>query len=66
MDARQGSIPNTGPEHTEDRIVGRKALGEQVPLTTRLVDMQQNVHDESKVSSWPTQVTVLYRVLKVT
>ena len=59
MDARQGSIPSPGPEHMEDRFVGRKTLGQQVPMTTSLGDIQQSVHDESKRSSWPTRLSWL-------
>ena len=59
MDARQGSIPSPDPEHMEDRFVGRKTLGQQVPVTTSLGDIQQSVHDESKRSSCPTRLSWL-------
>jgi len=54
MDSRQGSIPSPGPGHMEDRFEGRKNLGQQGPVTTRLGDIQQSVHVGSKGSSWLT------------
>jgi len=59
MDAPQGSVPSPGPEHMEDRFVGRKALGQQVPVTTSLRDIEQSVHNDSKRSSWPTRLSWL-------
>lgn len=59
MDARQGPIPSPGPEHMEDRLVGRKALGQQVPVTTSLRDIEQSIHHESKRGSWPTRLSWL-------
>jgi len=52
MDTRQGSIPSPVPEHMEDRLVGRKALGQQVPVTTSLRDIEQGVDDVPKRGSW--------------
>jgi len=52
MDARQGSAPSPGPEHMEDRLVGRKVLGQEVPVTTTLGDLEQCVDDVGKRSSW--------------
>ena len=52
MDARQGSIPSPGPEHMEHRLVGRKVLGQQVPVTTTFGDIEQCVDHVPKRGSW--------------
>jgi len=48
MDGRHESLAGPGGKDVVDRLVGWEILGQQVPVATRLGEVEQRVHDTAK------------------